>query len=391
MTDTLSAPAVPAAADSLSAPFASPALPEERIQAVANSINLDDPALSVTFGTETMKDIAGFADSILSKVRAKDAGGVGETLTDLMVSVKDMDLDELDPANAGFLQRLPLIGSLFNPVKRTLAKFSTLSAQVEVITGKLEEAMVGLMRDIEVLEQLYEHNKSFHNDLTVYIEAGKQRLATARDTELPRLKAEADASGDTMAAQRVRDFAERINRFERRLHDLELSRTITVQTAPQIRLIQGNDQSLAEKIQTSILSTIPLWKSQMVLALSLQGQQQTAEMQKRVADATNELISKNASMLESATVETATQVERSVVDIETLREVHKKLISTIEETLRISEEGRNRRVAAAKELTAMEEDLRVKLTTLASSKTESAMRGAMGTADVPAVDGEKGA
>lgn len=370
--------------DSFPSSTVSPVPPVERIQAVAASINLDDPALSVTFGTETMKDIAGFADGILTKVRAKDAGAVGGTLTELMVSVRDMDLDELDPKNSGFLQRLPVIGSLFNPVKRSLAKFSTLAAQVEVITGKLEEAMVGLLRDIEVLEQLYEHNKTFHNDLTVYIEAGKQRLETARGEELPRMKEEADASGDTMAAQRVRDFAERINRFERRLHDLELSRTITLQTAPQIRLIQGNDQSLAEKIQTSILSTIPLWKSQMVLALSLQGQQQTVEMQKRVADATNDLISKNASMLESATVETATQVERSVVDIETLREVHKKLIATIEETLRISEEGRSRRLAAAKELTDMENDLRVKLTSLASSKAQSALQGAMGTSGVGA-------
>ncbi len=366
-----------AAIDSLA-----PAAPQ-RIDELAKSINLNDPGLTVTYGTDTMSQIAGFADNLLAQVRAKDAGPVGESLTSLMLQVKDMNLNELAEGGQGVLARLPLVGSLFNTVERSVARFKTLTEQVEVISGKLDDAMIGLLRDIEVLEQLYDLNKNFHQDLTVYIEAGKKRLEEARTVDLPRLKAEADASGDNMAAQNVRDFAERLNRFERRLHDLQLSRTITLQTAPQIRLIQGNNQTLAEKIQTSVLATIPIWKSQMVLALSLYGQKNAAKLQKQVADTTNELLRKNADMLESATLDTAREVERSVVDIETLRDVHKKLLSTIEETLRIAEEGKTRRASVEKELESMEADLRTRLTALAASKNQQIMAHAEGKTALP--------
>ena len=360
----------------------------ERITALAAAINLEDPAVSVTFGTETMNNIAHFADGLLEQVRAKDAGPVGNDLTDLMLKVKDVDFESLAADKKGFLESIPVVGSLFNSVERTIAKFKTLSEQVEIITGKLDEAMVGLLRDIEVLEQLYEHNKKFHQDLTVCIEAGKQRLEKARAEELPRLQAE--VGDDAMAAQRVRDFAERINRFERRLHDLQISRTITVQTAPQIRLIQNNNQTLAEKIQTGILSTIPIWKSQMVLALSLHGQQKAAALQKNVADTTNDLLRKNAAMLEGAAVETAKQVERSMVDVETLREVHQKLIGTIEETLRIAQEGRERRRSVEKELAGMEDELRIRLTNLAASGAKAAVTHAAGNPRQQALSGQNG-
>ncbi len=360
----------------------------ERITALAAAINLEDPAVSVTFGTETMNNIAHFADGLLEQVRAKDAGPVGNDLTDLMLKVKDVDFESLAADKKGFLESIPVVGSLFNSAERTIAKFKTLSEQVEIITGKLDEAMVGLLRDIEVLEQLYEHNKKFHQDLTVCIEAGKQRLEKARAEELPRLQAE--VGDDAMAAQRVRDFAERINRFERRLHDLQISRTITVQTAPQIRLIQNNNQTLAEKIQTGILSTIPIWKSQMVLALSLHGQQKAAALQKNVADTTNDLLRKNAAMLEGAAVETAKQVERSMVDVETLREVHQKLIGTIEETLRIAQEGRERRQSVEKELAGMEDELRIRLTNLAASGAKAAVTHAAGNPRQQALSGQNG-
>ena len=360
----------------------------ERITALAAAINLEDPAVSVTFGTETMNNIAHFADGLLEQVRAKDAGPVGNDLTDLMLKVKDVDFESLAADKKGFLESIPVVGSLFNSAERTIAKFKTLSEQVEIITGKLDEAMVGLLRDIEVLEQLYEHNKKFHQDLTVCIEAGKQRLEKARAEELPRLQAE--VGDDAMAAQRVRDFAERINRFERRLHDLQISRTITVQTAPQIRLIQNNNQTLAEKIQTGILSTIPIWKSQMVLALSLHGQQKAAALQKNVADTTNDLLRKNAAMLEGAAVETAKQVERSMVDVETLREVHQKLIGTIEETLRIAQEGRERRRSVEKELAGMEDELRIRLTNLAASGAKAAVTHAAGNPRQQALSGQNG-
>ena len=365
-----------------------PAESAERITALAATINLEDPAVSVTFGTETMNNIAHFADGLLEQVRAKDAGPVGGDLTDLMLKVKDVDFESLAADKKGFLESIPVVGSLFNTAERTIAKFKTLSEQVEIITGKLDEAMVGLLRDIEVLEQLYEHNKKFHQDLSVCIEAGKQRLEKARAEELPKLQAE--VGDDAMAAQRVRDFAERINRFERRLHDLQISRTITVQTAPQIRLIQNNNQTLAEKIQTGILSTIPIWKSQMVLALSLHGQQKAAALQKNVADTTNDLLRKNAAMLEGATVETAKQVERSMVDVETLREVHQKLLGTIEETLRIAQEGRERRQSVEKELAGMEGELRTRLTSLAASGAKAAVTHAAGNPQQRALSGQNG-
>lgn len=351
-------------------------VPAERARQLAESIDLRDPGLSVTYGAKTMTDISKFADDLLGRVRAKDAGPVGETLTELLVKVKDLDLTELNRDKPGFFESLPVIGSLFNSVERNVAKFDTLAGQVESIAAKLDQAMVGLLRDIEILEQLYNHNRAFHDELSLYIAAGKQRLEQARDQDLPRLKAEAEASGDSMAAQGVRDFAEALNRFERRLHDLQLSRAITLQTAPQIRLIQNNNQTLAEKIQTSILSTIPIWKSQMVVALSLHGQRNAAKLQKGVADTTNDLLRRNADMLETATVETAREVERSIVDIETIRDVHAKLLSTIEETLRISQEGKEKRQSAEKELAEMEQSLRRQLTSLGSAKAAQALRQA---------------
>ena len=359
-------------------------LPQERqARELAASIKLEDPALSVSYGAETMQNISRFADDLLQRVRAKDAGEVGQTLTNLLGEVKSLDISAIGGAKKGFLESLPLIGSLFNSASRAMAKFNTVADQVQGVSDKLEQAMAGLLHDVQVLEALYDHNKQFHDDLSMYIEAGKLRLEEARNKELPRLKAEAEASADTMAAQKVRDFAEQINRFERRLHDLQLSRTITVQTAPQIRMIQSNNQTLAEKIQTSILTTIPIWKSQVVLALSLQGQQSAAKLQKDVADATNEMLRKNADLLQQSTVETAKQVERSVVDIETLREVHNKLLNTIEETLRIAQEGREKRAATERELVAMEEDMRTKLTSLAVKKADAALKAAEGKSALP--------
>ena len=354
-----------------------------RIADIEKSINIDDPSLTVTYGTQTMQEISRFADGLLGRVRAKDAGQVGENLTDLMVRVKGLDVSEISGEKRGILERIPVIGSFFDSMERTIAKFNTLSEQVSTITDKLEEAMVGLLRDVTVLQQLYEHNEHFHRELSAYIEAGKRKLESVRANELVQLKATAEASNDAMEAQKVRDLAEQLNRFERRLHDLQLSRTITVQTAPQIRLIQSNNQTLAEKIQTSILTTIPIWKSQMVLALSLQGQKNAALLQKSVADTTNNMLRKNAELLEQSSIATAREVERSVVDINTLRDVHTRLVNTIEESMRIAQEGREKRLAAEKELNQMEVDLREKLTSLAVKKAQNTLEGASGNPALP--------
>ena len=355
---------------------------EKRVDAIAKGINLSDPSLSITYGTETMQNISKFADDLLGRVQAKDAGEIGQSLTNLMTDVKSFDVTRIGE-KPGFLANLPVIGSFFNKMENSLAKFKTLSEQVEVITDKLDKSMVGLLYDVEIMEKLYQHNKNFHNDLSVFIDAGKKKLEQARTVDLPQLQEAAKASGNAMEAQKVRDFAEQINRFERRLHDLELSRTITLQTAPQIRLIQSNNQTLAEKIQTSILTTIPIWKSQMVLALSLQGQKNAALLQKSVADTTNDMLRKNADLLQQSSIDTAREVERSVVDIETLRDVHAKLISTIEESMRIAQEGREKRLAAERELGEMENQLKAKLTSLAGKKTQDAIEAASGGKALP--------
>ena len=346
-------------------------------------INLADPSLSITYGTETMQDISRFADDLLSRVQAKSYGETGKALSDLMVKVKDIDVSSIGK-EPGFLERLPIIGSLFNSVERTVNRFQSLTDQVGTISEHLEGTIVDLLRDIQIMEQLYKHNEKFYQDLTTYIEAGKVKLEEVRQTELPALQEQAKTSGSNLDAQKVRDFAEQINRFERRLHDLELSRTITVQSAPQIRLIQSNNQTLAEKIQTSVLATIPIWKSQMVIALSLQGQKKAAAMQKEVADTTNAMLSRNASLLQEASVATAKEVERSIVDIETLRDVHTKLIGTIEETLRITQEGREKRAAVEKELAGMESDLKDRLTSLAVRANDNSIEAASGQASIQA-------
>ncbi|MBQ7456208.1 MAG: toxic anion resistance protein [Desulfovibrio sp.] len=351
---------------------------DTKVQAALAEIDFANPTLTLSYGAKTMGEISKFADSLLGNVRVKDSGPVGQSLAELMGRIKDVDIDQIAQPKKGFLSSLPLVGKLFNSIEDTLRQFDTVLGQVEGISKKLEDAMYGLLKDIKILEQLYEHNKNYYEQLSAYIKAGEMSLERARTEELPKLEEIAKQSGDNLAAQNVRDLAERLTRFERRLHDLKLSRTITLQTAPQIRMIQSNDQTLAEKIQTSILTTIPIWKNQMVLALSLHGQRQAAKLQKEVADTTNSMLQKTADLLHQSTVETAREVERSVVDIETLRNVHQKLIATIEETMTIAREGRERRRATERELQHMEEDLRVRLTDLSQQKVADTIEGARG-------------
>ena len=353
-------------------------VPQAKIAEALKEIDLTSPTVTMSYGTKTMTDIAGFADTILANVRAKDAGAVGTDLQNLMLKVKGIKIEDIANSKKSFWASLPVIGSLFDTVSSKLAEYDSAAKQIDAISDKLDEAQLGLLKDIEVLEQLYENNKNFYTDLTAHIIAGEQRLEQARTVELPALEKKAQDSKDNMDAQAVRDFADMINRFEKRLHDLKLSRTITLQTAPQIRMIQANNRTLAEKIQTSILATIPIWKSQLVLALSIHGQKNAAELQKSVANTTNAMIKKNAEMLQSSTIETAREVERSIVDVETLRDVQGKLINTIEETLNIANEGRVKRREAEKELAAMETDLRNRLTELAAKSRADTIAAARG-------------
>jgi uncharacterized protein YaaN involved in tellurite resistance len=339
----------------------------EHVKEIARSINFNDPTLTVSYGAKPMNEIASFADDLLGQVRSKDVGPVGDILSNLLTQVKAVDLESFGQED-GILSRLPVIGQLFDKMEHNLARMKTVTEQIDEITAQLDKNMINLLTDIQLLEQFFSDNKIHYEELTKYIEAGKQRLDEARAVELPKMQAE--VGEDSLKAQEVRDFIERLNRFERRLHDLQVSRTITIQTAPQIRLIQGNNQTLAEKIQSSVMTTIPIWKNQMVLAITLYRQRNAVELQKKVADTTNEMLLKNAEMLGQSSTETARQVERAVVDIETLREVQKKLISTIEESLKITAEGRAKRQAAEKELDQMEANLRSTLVNIVSAKDQ---------------------
>ncbi len=336
---------------------------QTQIQNIVEEININDPVFSLAFGAKTMNSISQFSESLMQEVRAKDAGVVGAQLTDLLMKIKQVDISAFEQ-KPGFLASLPLLGSLFNRIERTMLEYQTLAKQVDTITEKLNEAMVDLLRNISVLEILFDRNRDVFQQITLHIIAGKQKLEQIKQNELPALQAQ--ATSDPMNAQRLRDLLESIQRFERRLHDLMLSRTIAMQSAPQIRLMQSNSQSLAEKIQSSILSTIPVWKSQIALSMSLQTQRQAAKLQKDVADTTNDLLRRNAEMLQTGTLETAREVERSVVDIETLREVQTRLLSTIEDSVKIATDARQRRAEVEKELVTMENDLRSRLASIAN-------------------------
>ena len=351
---------------------------ESSVRLAANQIDFNDPNLTWSYGAKTMREISEFADSLLGNVRVKDSGPVGQNLAALMQQVKGVDISKMTRQEKGFLESLPIIGRFFDKVAQTRVQFDSVLNQIEGISKKLEESQFTLLKDIQVLDQLYDHNKNFYEELSAYIQAGEMRLADAREKELPPLEEAAKNAPDSLAAQNLRDFADKLNRFERRLHDLKLSRTITLQTAPQIRMIQNNDQTLAEKIQTSILATIPIWKNQMVLALSINSQRNAAALQKQVADTTNDLLEKNAEMLHDSTVATAREVERSIVDIESLKNVHQKLLSTIEETMAIATEGRERRHAAELELASMEENLKQSLIALANQKASAEIESAKG-------------
>jgi uncharacterized protein YaaN involved in tellurite resistance len=338
---------------------------QNEVQNIIKDIDINDPVFSLSYGAQAMSGAAQFSESLMAQVRAKDAGAIGEQLTGLLQKIKGVDVSAFEQ-KPGLLASVPFLGSLFNRVERTMLEYQTLAQQVESITDKLNSAMVELLRNVSVLEVLFTRNREVFQQIALHIVAGKQKIEQVRLQELPALQAKAAA--DPMAAQQVRDLQDGIQRFERRLNDLMISRTIAMQTAPQIRLMQSNSQSLAEKIQSSILSTIPIWKTQIALAISLNTQRQAVKLQKEVADTTNDLLRRNAEMLQTGTLETAREVERSVVDIETLRDVQSRLLKTIEESVNIATEARQRRMGIEKDLLTMENDLKTKLASVAGGK-----------------------
>jgi uncharacterized protein YaaN involved in tellurite resistance len=337
---------------------------EERRKAeeIARQIDVDDSQAVTVYGVGAQREIADFSDTILREVRAKDAGYVGDILSGLVMKVKAVDVDSL--SSGSFIEKIPLIGSLVNRFKRFITRYEKLSGQIEKIVDELDRARMNLFKDIELMDKLYDKNVQYLKNLDVYIAAGQIKLKELQETVLPAMQPKAAESKDPVEAQKYRDFQQLVNRFDKKLHDLMLSRLVAIQTSPQVRLIQGGDQVLVEKIQSSILNTIPLWKNQIVIAISLFRQKKALELQKEISRTTNELLEKNIEMLKESTLEIARESERGIVELATLKKVNADLISTIEETLKIQVEGKTKRRQAEVELVKLEKDLKAKLVSI---------------------------
>ena len=360
-----SAPAAPAA------PAAEPAKPaaepvklddsllsdaeKKAVEDFAKKIDITDSNMILQYGAAAQKNVAGFSENALNSVRTKDLGEVGKSLSELVVELKGFGEEEEKKGLFGLFKKT---GSKLEAMKAQYAKVET---NVDKIARELEQHQVTLMKDVAMLDQMYELNLKYYEELTMYILAGKKKLEQVRAQDLPALKAKAEQTGAQEDAQAYNDLAQMCERFEKKLHDLELTRIISVQMGPQTRLIQNNDTLMVEKIQSSLVNTIPLWKSQMVLALGLEHSRQATAAQSAVTAMTNELLKKNADMLKMGTVATAKEAERSVVDIETLQHTNAQLISTLDEVLNIQKEGAAKRKAAEAELGRIEGELKQKL------------------------------
>lgn len=326
----------------------------QQVEDIKGKINLMDSGYALQFGSTAQKDMAAFSDSLLSQVRTKDSGQVGELLTDLSGKINDFS----ESQNDSFVKKIPLIGSLVNKGENMLSSYEKLSTKVAKIQSELEKAKTTMMKDIVLFDNLYQKNLAYFKELQLYIQAGEEKLSEMRNQVLPKLRMDAANSTDPMAAQVVSDFESNVDRFEKKIHDLKISKTIAIQTAPQLRLIQNNDKILVERVQGAIYNAIPLWKNQIVIALGLSRQQNVLKMQQAVSDTTNELLRKNAEMLKLNTIETAKENNRSIVDMETVKKVNEDLVTTLTETLKIQQEGRIARQNAQQELSTIENQLK---------------------------------
>ena len=334
--------------------------PEEKKMVVdfAAKIDITDPNIVLQYGAGSQQKIANFSDSALQNVKTKDLGEVGDMITSLVGELRDFEDDDSTKGFLGFFKKQT------NKLEQMKTKYDKVDVNVEKIATALEDHQVKLMKDVAVLDQLYNVNLANFKELSMYIVAGKQKLEEVRANELPALIEKAKQSNLPEDTQAANDMAAMCNRFEKKIHDLELTRAISIQMAPQIRLIQNNDTVMSEKIQTTLVNTIPLWKSQMVIALGLAHSQQALKAQQQVTDLTNELLKKNAEALKISTIETAKASERGIVDIETLKQTNETLISTLDEVVQIQNDGRAKRKEAEAELARIEDQLKNKLLTM---------------------------
>ncbi len=328
---------------------------KKAVEEFSKKIDVMDSNLILQYGAAAQKNVAGFSESALASVRTKDLGEVGKSLSELVVELKGFGEEE---EKKGLFGKFKKAGNKLEIMK---AQYSKVETNVDKIVRELEQHQVTLMKDVAMFDQMYELNLKYYKELTMYILAGKKKLAAVRENELTALRAKAEQTGAQEDAQRYNDLVQMCERFEKKLHDLELTRMISIQMGPQTRLLQNNDTLMVEKIQSSLVNTIPLWKSQMVLALGMEHSRQATAAQSAVTEMTNELLKKNADMLKMGTIQTAREAEKSVVDIETLQHTNQQLISTLDEVLNIQREGAQKRKAAEVELGRIEGELRAKL------------------------------
>lgn len=334
--------------------------PEEQkmVDDFAAQIDITNTQQVLQYGAASQKKIADFSQSALNSVKTKDLGEVGDMLTDVVKQLKEFEEED----SKGFLGLFKKGGSKLTVMR---AKYDKAEVNVNRISHALEDHQIVLLKDVAMLDKMYELNLNYYKELTMYILAGKKKLGEEQETTLPALVAKADASGLPEDTQKARDHAEMCSRFEKKIHDLELTRMVALQMAPQIRMIQNNDTAMSDKIQSTLVNTIPLWKSQMVIAIGLNHSTEAAKAQREVSNMTNELLKKNAQNLKMATVETAKEAERGIIDIETLKETNRTLISTFDEVVKIQQEGKEKRLQAEKELRLIEKEMHDKLLELA--------------------------
>lgn len=334
---------------------------KEQVKAFVKQIDLTNTSGILNYGVGTQKKLADFSQKAIDNVRTKDMGEVGSMLSGLVNELKDFDVAEDEKGFAAFFKRKA------NKVEALKTRYAKVEANVQTVSDELEKHQVQLMKDADLMDKMYELNLSYFHELTMYIAAGKLKLEEVRNGELTELQKKAAESGLPEDAQRAKDLAEQCDRFEKKIYDLELTRTVAMQTAPEIRMVQNSDTVMAEKIQSTIVNTIPLWKNQMVIAIGLEHANQAARAEREVNDMTNQLLQKNAAALKTATVETAKEAERGIVDIETLKNTNQTLIAAMDEIMQIQTEGKEKRRAAEGELAQIENELKQKLLEAARS------------------------
>ena len=338
---------------------------EKMVDEFASKIDISNSQAILAYGVGSQKKIADFSENALERVKTKDLGEIGDMLAGVVGEIRSLETEEDEKGLFGFFKKTS------NKLANLKAKYDKVETNVNNIAKALEDHQMTLMKDVLMLDKMYELNMNYYKELSMYILAGKKRLERANNVELPELIKKADESGLPEDTQKAKDFSQMINRFEKKIYDLELTKTVSLQMAPQIRLIQNNDSMMSDKIQSTIVNTIPLWKNQMVIAIGLKHSNDAAKAQKAVSDMTNELLKRNADALKTATIETAKESERGIIDIETLKNTNKTLISTFDEVIKIQDEGRQKRKEAEAELKNIENEMRTKLLEISNRQANS--------------------